>query len=123
MSIINNLGDNLTVTLNSANNYSTRLSLFPEILNQSYFRVLSNLNTIVNCDFTNTTYYIDSTGQLTRKKQILVGDPLIWYPCVNKKIKDSEISIDSDFQPENSQPVSLVFQFVQQIPDQYIQQF
>ena len=76
MSIINKLGDTLTVVFNSSNSYSATLSLFPEIKNQKYFRAISNLVTLVSCDFSITGYNVDSLGALTTVKQILVGAPI-----------------------------------------------
>jgi len=117
MSIINKLGDTLTVVFNSSNSYSATLSLFPEIKNQKYFRAISNLVTLVSCDFSITGYNVDSLGALTTVKQILVGDPNIWYPVTNSFIKDTVLTVVN--QPSTSQVITVTFQFVDHIPDNY----
>lgn len=118
MSVINDLGDTLTVVFNSANSYTAKLSLFPEIRNQKFFRALSNFITLVSCDFSITGYNSTNAGVLTTAKQILVGDPNIWYPVTNSFIKDTVLKIVST--PTNSQAITVTFQFVDHIPSDYL---
>lgn len=123
MSLLNELGDTLTVVINNQPGYgSSTINLIPPIIGMNYFRVLSNVICLISVDFSLTTYTIAEDGSISLDKSLIAGKPDTWYTCINKNIASTTITlIDPAKVP--TQNVSLTFQFVRNIPDSLIQKF
>jgi hypothetical protein len=122
MSLLNDLGDTLTVVINKAISNSSSITLIPSIIGMSYFRVISNVICVIEVDFSLTTYTLDADGNITYDKSLIAGHPDVWYTCINKNISSSVVRlVDPDNVPNNT--VSITFQFVREIPSIFISTF
>lgn len=122
MSLLNELGDTLTVVINKDISTSAEITLIPAIIGMSYFRVLANVICIIDVDFSLTTYTLQEDGTLTFDKSLIAGQPDIWYQCINKNIANTKVTlVEPDNVPNNS--VSLTFQFTREIPSCFVSSF
>ena len=122
MSLINDLGDTLTVVINKELSFSSSIKLIPSIIGMSYFRVISNVICVIDVDFSLTTYTLQENGSITYDKSLIAGNPDVWYQCINKNIQSSVVTlVDPANVPNDS--VSLTFQFVREIPSCFTSTF
>lgn len=121
MTTINNLGDNLAVVLSKSNNFSTEglSNLNPPIEQQEYFRILSNNVVEIYCSFTANTATINEDGTLTESKLIIAGLKDVWYKCKDRSITTPIIYLTSP-DPSIYNSIDMVFQFVKQVPSDYL---
>jgi hypothetical protein len=99
--------------LNSINNFTSNVILTAPYYNVKRCRILSNYQTLINCNFIQDSYTFDTTNGLVRRSGICVcGDPMIWYETRSDTIVNPVVSIfdQGTFVQDNLQ---LVFQFVE----------
>jgi len=123
MTAINGLGDRLLVVLNQTNNFTTTIALNPPIQNQKFFRAICNNICVINCDFSKYIYSVDAEGNLSQSKNIIVGKEDYWYPVLTSLINNTTISLVSPSPTTFSNPISIYFEFVTEVPSDLMKKF
>lgn len=121
---INNLGDTLSVRLTRGENFSnvaTGETLTPPIDNASYFRILSNHVCEIYVSFAFSSAVLNSDGQLSETRTVIVGLEDVWYRCSNKVIfRPTVFLVNPSTSDAQFDSIDLIFQFVNKLPDDYI---
>jgi hypothetical protein len=122
MTTINNslsFGENLLITLTSANSYSYTNVLLPEIRGKTFVRLLANFNCFVKLNFiTANAYVYDATNPtvLNFAKEAYVGKQEIWYKC-DPRISQVTATLDTTLTPLiNGETVTIVCEFIDFTP-------
>ena len=123
MSRINFLGDDLSVRLSRADNFSnetTSDTLIPPINRMNVFRVLSNHVVEIYCSFAYNSGILLEDGSINETKTIVAGLDDVWYRCVNHAIYKPIIYLVNP-EPRSTvfDSVDLVFQFASEVPPEY----
>lgn len=103
--------DNLFVVLNQSNNWESRGQLVSNISNVEKCRILSNHNALIQCNFLQDTFIMDSSSNVPYKKPGLVfaGDDKTWYTVKDRNIHNPVITLYSNISFDS---LALNFQFI-----------
>lgn len=122
MTSINNsgLGENLLVTLNSANSYSYTSQLIPPITNKKFVRFICNLEAIIDVNFVKNSYIYNFTTptQLAWKKTIVAGKDSVWYEC-DDYISQVVFAVNSNNTFTLGESINIVCEFIDYVPANY----
>lgn len=121
MALINSLGDNLLVVLNSSNNFTSKINLTTPIVGQKYFRAIASTTVFVECSFAKSSYQLYADGSSALTREILCSNS-VWHNCDNQNISTGETikytPPTSGFDRETE--ISIYFQFFPYFPDSFL---